>query len=158
VTALKLIVPLALASAVAHPLGSSRQLWATIDICGPASKPNTLGIRGSMPSDGRVKDVMYMRFRVQYLNPTTKAWVNVARGGDSGAIKVGLADTARQGGYSFQFAPTSKSSFTLRGLVTFQWRRGRKVVASASRTTGAGHHNAFGADPPRYSAATCKLS
>jgi hypothetical protein len=157
-TPLKLLAPFVLAAAVAHPLTGSRQLWATIDLCGTAKKPSTLGIRGSMPSDGHPKDVMYMRFRVQYLDPATKAWANVSRGGDSGAIRIGRADAARQGGYSFQLAATGKSSFTLRGLVRFQWRRGATVVASASRTTSAGHRNAFGAEPRGYSAAVCTLS
>jgi hypothetical protein len=137
-------------------LARSRQLWATVDVCGPANKQSTIGIRGSMPSDGHPKDTMYMRFRVQYLDPATRAWANVTHGGDSGPVKVGRADAVRQAGVSFQFA--SRSAFMLRGLVMFQWRRGRTVVATQSRTTSAGHHSLLGADPAGYSAATCRLS
>lgn len=142
-----------------HTLTTSRQLWATIDVCNPADKPQTIGIRGSMPGDGHAKDVMYMRFRVQYLDTQTKAWTFVTHGADSGLLKVGPADAVTQAGRSFQFAPTKTSpAFTLRGVVTFEWKRHAKTVVTAQRTTSAGHRSLAGADPAGFSAATCKLS
>jgi hypothetical protein len=155
------IAPLLLATAFApasmHALERSRALWATVDVCNPKDQPNTIGIRGSMPGDRRHADTLYMRFRVQYQDPSSHRWVNVARGGDSGFLKVGSAAVARQDGQSFRFA-AGGTAFTLRGYVTFQWRRGRSVLGTIGKPTGAGHHSLAGADPKNYSAAVCRLS
>jgi hypothetical protein len=149
----------AFAPASAHSLLHSRELWATVDVCSPKDQPNTIGVRGSMPGDGHSKDVMYMRFRVQYLDATTKKWLNLTQGADSGFTRVGSAQLARQAGRSFQFAPASgKSAFTLRGSVTFQWRRGTTVLQTATAPTTAGHRSLAGADPRGFSAATCALT
>jgi hypothetical protein len=160
---LKLIAPIALAAAVApvaaHPLSHSRELWATVDVCSPKDQPDTIGIRGSMPGNGHRADAMYMRFRVQYLDTATNSWVDLSQGGDSGFLKVGSAGVTRQSGRSFQFAPNSgKSAFTLRGYVTFQWRKGSAVLETATQPTAAGHTSLAGADPRGFSAATCKLT
>jgi hypothetical protein len=141
-----------------HALERSRALWATVDVCNPKDQPNTIGVRGSMPGDGRPQDAMYMRFRVQYRDPTSGRWLFVARGADSGLLKVGLANVARQAGRSFQFAATGRQSFALRGYVTFQWRRGANALGTVSRVTASGHTSIVGADPKNYSAATCRLS
>jgi hypothetical protein len=45
----------------------------------------------------------------------------------------------------------------LRGVVSFQWRRGTRVVESVTRPTTAGHRSLAGADPPNFSAATCSI-
>jgi hypothetical protein len=159
--ALKLIAPLLAAATVAHghALFQSRQLWATVDLCNAPDKPNTFGIRGSMPGDGRPKDMMFMRFRVQYLDAGAKKWVDLSQGGDSGFLSLGSASEARQAGRDFQFVSTpGKPAFTLRGVVSFQWRRGIHVVHSVSRVTTAGHHSLAGADPPKFSAAVCPIS
>jgi hypothetical protein len=160
---LKMIASLALTAAVAptaaHPLEHSRELWATVDVCSPKSQPDTIGIRGSMPGDGHATDVMYMRFRVQYLDAATGKWLDLTQGADSGFLKVGSGALTRQAGRSFQFAPTSaKSAFTLRGYVIFQWRKGATVLETATRPTSAGHTSLAGADPRGFSAATCVLS
>lgn len=140
-----------------HALERSRSLWATVDVCSPKDQPHTIGIRGSMPGDGHRRDTLYMRFRVQYQEPSRGKWAFVARGADSGFLKVGSGQTARQAGRSFQFAAAGQA-FTLRGYVTFQWRHGTAVLGSTSRPTAAGHTSLAGADPKGYSAATCKLS
>ena len=46
----------------------SRELWATIDVCNSPKQPNTVGIRGSMPGDGKPSDKLYMRFGLEYLD------------------------------------------------------------------------------------------
>jgi hypothetical protein len=46
---------------------------------------------------------------------------------------------------------------TLRGVVTFQWRRHGRVLYSTYRVTTADHISAAGADPSGYSAATCAM-
>jgi hypothetical protein len=156
------IAPLLLAAAFtpapAHALLHSRELWATVDVCNPKDQASTIGIRGSMPGDGRATDVMYMRFHVQYLDTTTNEWLNLTQGADSGFIKVGSARFARQAGRSFQFAPTAgKPAFTLRGEVNFEWRKGATVLETTTVPTSAGHTSLAGADPKGFSAATCKL-
>ncbi len=137
---------------------SSKDLWATIDVCDASDQPNTLGIRGSMPGDGRARDKMYMSFRLQYLDKTTNKWIDLEAGAAPAYVGVGGGESARQGGRSFQLEPVAgKPAFTLRGVVDFQWRRGRSVVASASRPTTASHQSLAGADPAGYSAASCLI-
>jgi len=147
------------ASSPAQRLLQSHELWATVDVCGPKDQPNTIGIRGSMPGDGNAKDLMYMRLRVQYLDPTKKEWVDLSKG-DSGLKRLGSGALSRQGGLSIGIAPVvGQPAFTLRGSVSFQWRRGATVLQSATRLTTAGHTTSLaGADPRGYSAATCKLA
>jgi hypothetical protein len=145
-------------TATRHSLLHSRELWATIDVCNPADQANTIGIRGSMPGDGVAHDKLYMRFRLQYQEATGKRWVDLAHGADSGFVFVGAASSARQAGRSFQLVPVpGKPAFTLRGVVSFQWRHGEHVVEQVSRPTGAGHQSLAGADPANYSAATCLM-
>jgi hypothetical protein len=156
---LKLVVALLAAGATApgHSLYQSRQLWATVDICNPSDQPNYVGIRGSMPSDGHPHDTMFMRFRVQYLDNTTKKWADLTQGADSGFLAVG-SGAPRQAGRSFQFVPTPDTpQFTLRGVVSFQWRRGARVVHAVSRVTTTGHKSLAGADPAGFSAASCAI-
>ncbi|MGD0454715.1 MAG: hypothetical protein ABSB69_14065 [Solirubrobacteraceae bacterium] len=143
-------------SASERALLHSHELWATIDVCGPADQPNTVGIRGSMPGDGKAHDKMYMSFRLQYLS-AAKQWVNLASGASSGFVAVGSGASARQGGTSFELMKPAagKAAVTLRGVVDFEWRRGRTVTVSAVEPTAAGHKSLAGADPANYSAATC---
>jgi len=141
-----------------HSLLQSRELWATVDVCDPADQPNTVGVRGSMPGDGHSKDAMHMRFQLQYLEAKSSTWIDLMHGGDSGFIAVGTAKTARQGGTSFQLMPvTGKPAFTIRGLVTFQWRHGARVLHEVTRTTSAAHKGVADADPAGYSAAQCAI-
>lgn len=158
---LKAIVGIVLAGALAHAHGhsllSSRELWATIDVCNSAKEPDTVGIRGAMPGDGHARDAMFMRMQLQYREADGGVWSDL-HSGDSGYIGIGDSKIARQGGWSVQLTPSkSRPAYTMRGVVTFQWRRGSRVVHQATRTTSAGHTNVVRADPPGYSAATCTL-
>src|ERR1700712_5427091 len=83
-----------------HALLSSRLLWATIDVCNPDDQPDTIGIRGSMPGDAQAHDTMYMRFRLQYMNPKSKVWTDLAKGAASPYASVGTGASARQAGRS----------------------------------------------------------
>jgi hypothetical protein len=146
-----------------HPVNTaallrSRLLWATIDVCNAPDQPDTLGVRGSMPGLHEPHDTMYMRFRLQYLNATTKAWTDLAHGVSPAWANVGNGATARQGGRSFQLSPVAgQPAVTLRGVVSFEWRRGSTVLAQASRPTSAGRQSLAGADPAGFSAATCVI-
>lgn len=141
----------------AHALLSSRELWATIDVCSPTDQPNTVGIRGSMPGDGQSHDKMYMSFRLQYLDATGH-WVDLASGSTPSYVNVGGATAPREGGRSFQLVPLAgKPAAKLRGVVDFQWRRNKKVLLTAVRATVAEHASVAGADPAGFSAATCLI-
>jgi hypothetical protein len=141
-----------------HSLETSRQLWATIDVCNAKDQPDTVGIRGSMPGDGQPHETMYMSFRLQYLDNATKAWVDLANGAAPTFVAVGPAKAARQAGRSFQLVPVAgKPAVELRGVVDFQWRRGSTVVHAISRPSTAGHESLAGADPAGFSAATCPI-
>ena len=103
----------------AHALLSSRELWATIDVCSPPNQLNTIGIRGSMPGNRVAGDKMYMSFRLQYLNSSTKGWADLVSGATPRFVAVGAGTSARQGGRSFQLMPASgNSAVTLRGSWT----------------------------------------
>jgi hypothetical protein len=133
----------------------SRELWATVDICNPADQPYTVGIRASMPGDGRSRDRLYMEFRLQYLSSDRKSWHDLAKS-RSGFVGVGSGAFGRESGTSVEFVAGQAAS-TMRGVVEFQWRRGKSVLLSVQRPTSAPHHSGSGADPAGFSAATCLL-
>jgi hypothetical protein len=140
-----------------HALLSSRELWATIDVCSPMDQPNTVGIRGSMPGDNLAHDRMYMSFRLQYLTATGQ-WLDLVSGATPVFAPVGAGATPRQSGRSFQLVPVpGKPSATLRGVVDFQWRRGSTIIAATERPTTVGHVSLAGADPATFSAASCVI-
>ena len=151
------------ARAASHPAKThsplaSRNLWATIDICSSTRHLDTVGIRGSMPGTGRTGEVMFMRFRVQFLSSTDHLWRYVPTRADSGYQAVGFARfVARQSGWSFTFHPPSHGRYTMRGVVGFEWLRKTSVVLHTRLTTNAGHTDAVGARPAGFSAATCSL-
>jgi hypothetical protein len=141
--------------ALERTLLHSHELWATIDVCDPADQPSTVGIRGSMPGDGRAHDSMYMSFRLQYMSASGR-WVNLSSGASSGFVAVGTGASARQGGTSFELQPVAgEPAATLRGVVDFQWRRGKTVIVAGAEPTTAAHRSLAGADPEGYSAASC---
>jgi hypothetical protein len=140
-------------------LHASRDLWATINICDTAVHPNAIGVRGSMPGTGQPGD-MYMRFRVQYYTAADKTWHFIDQGGDSGWVKVGSAKyRTRQSGYTFTFQPPAGGGFwTMRGVVSYQWRSGSKVLFQARKNTVHGHKDAVGGDPAGTSLGLCTIS
>jgi hypothetical protein len=149
--------------AATSPAGAAQKppkdLWATVNICDTAAHPDRMGVRASMPGDG-ARTTMYMRFAAQYYERSKQAWLDVkGAGGLSKWIKVGSGRFARrQAGYTFGFEPTKGKKFTLRGVVLFEWRRGKTVVRSARVNTKGGHPNTTTADPQSYSASLCDIS
>jgi hypothetical protein len=135
----------------------SRHLWATIDACSPPDKPHMVGIRGSMPGTGLKDEAMYMRFRMQYESDGT--WHYIGSSADTGFRLVGAATfKARQSGFYFSIPPVTGTTYVLRGVVNFEWRKATKVELRAQEDTTAGHISVAGADPKGYSAAACKLA
>jgi hypothetical protein len=142
-------------------------LWATVNFCDPPEPPeriapNTIGIRASMPGSRDGREIMYMRFRLQYFKDADQMWHNVTSGlSDSGWTAVGRARyKARQGGrYFFSvMPPAGKTSVLLRGKVNFEWRLRGEVTRRASKITTKGHKSSAGAFPEGYSEATCTVT
>jgi hypothetical protein len=146
--------------------GKADRLWATVNICDTLRYPNQMGVRASMPGDG-TRERMYMRFRAQFFNATKNKWFNVKGNGDSGWVLAGSARyVSREAGWTFSInPPAAGASYTLRGLVNFQWRlhkrvhrKVRNVVVRRHREiTQGGNKSPLGADPPGYSSGTCEI-
>jgi len=157
---LRRMVLCALAVLAALPAGAlaARAPWATMNICDTAANPDTAGVRGSMP--GLAGAQLFMRFQLQ-LQRNDGGW-RALGAADSGFIALGRARarTTRQAGHSFVLSPPPAGQvYTVRGLVTFEWRaKNGTVLRSARRTTSGGHRSAAGADPAGFSAAECAIS
>jgi hypothetical protein len=141
-----------------HALLSSRELWATIDVCSPTDQPNTVGIRGSMPGDGDRTQRMFMRLQVQFQGPKGAWRFFAGTVGDSGFLAMGPAKQRKhEGGQTFQVLPAGQTA-TLRGVVTYEWRAAdATIVRHVRRITTAGHISSAGSDPAGFSAATCTI-
>jgi hypothetical protein len=157
-----IIVALAAVLVLPAEAGAKRvpDVWATVNACDTKLSPNQIGIRGGMAGLAR-RSRMHMRFRVQFQNSegewrtvkssplTDSAWVRVATG------KGGEHDA----GWSFEFKPpASGGAHVLRGLVSFEWRKGGRVLARSRAVTQPGHPGTLGAEPADYSAATCEIA
>lgn len=153
-------------TAAASPTAETRSiyrsslLWATVNVCDTDGHPNTVGVRASMPGSGFSKERMFVRFQVQYLSAVDDKWHNLGADGDSGWVALGSGRyRARQAGRDFELQqPEAGQTFRVRGAVTFEWRRGTRVVRRARKRTEAGHPGTRGADPARFSAATCVIA
>jgi hypothetical protein len=163
-----LVAILATAAAVS-PAGAApapKDLWATVNICDTVGHPNQMGVRASMPGDGK-RHRMWMRFHAQFYKAKTRQWFDVKGNGVSPWQYVGRSRVkSQQAGYTFSFAaPTAGNAFVLRGVVDFQWRakrrtksgRVRTVVVRTLHANTKGEHPSDGADPPGYSSGTCEI-
>jgi hypothetical protein len=156
----------ALAAVAALPAGAAKipavdttRLWATVNVCDTPKSPNKIGIRAAMPGSGVAKERMFLRLRVQFYKPSTKRWVFIGAGGDSGFQELGRSTRNREAGLTFGVSsPAAGQSYRVRGLVSYEWRRGTRVVRRATRATRAGHPNTIDADPADYSAAECTIT
>jgi len=143
----------------------SRHLWSTVNLCDPAEPPagigpDTIGIRASMPGSRDGREIMFMRFRVQFLSDVDQQWHNVTQGGDSGWMKVGRARyKARQSGRNFRLTPpANRATIMLRGKVSYEWRLRGEVVRKAATKTSKGHKSSAGAFPAGFSEETCTIT
>ncbi|MBA3748157.1 MAG: hypothetical protein H0W96_11805 [Solirubrobacterales bacterium] len=161
------VLPIATAGAQRSGVETSRHLWATVNYCDPevpadGIAPNTIGIRASMPGSRDGREIMYMRFRLQFLKDSDMKWHNLSSSlSDSGWTRVGFARyKARQSGrYFFSIAlPSGKSTVLLRGKVNFEWRLRGEVVRRAVKITSKGHKSSAGSFPEGYSEATCQIT
>jgi opacity protein-like surface antigen len=146
-------------AADAPTVDKSPLLWATINICDTAKHPDTIGIRASMPGSGKRRERMYMRFQVQYFRESVQKRAPTDATVDSGFKSVGAATfRRRESGWNFSLTPPPEGqTYRLRGVVSFEWRVGKKVVRKAQKRTRAGHEGTYGADPKGFSAAECTV-
>ncbi len=109
--------------AVASASAATSEPWATVNICDTEKTPNGLGVRASMPGNGR-DQLMFMRFIAQYWSPSRSAWISVPGGGTSRWVYAGSARfAARQTGWTFFFdQPPAGTTFVMRAVVEQQWR------------------------------------
>jgi hypothetical protein len=151
---------LAVAPATADAYRRTPAVWATVNVCDTLTRPNQMGIRGSMAGLAR-KSRMYMRFRVQFQN-SEGVWKTLKSSqlSDSGWRRVAAGRRGEyDSGWSFEFKPpVSGGAHVLRGLVLFEWRRAHRVVRRSRATTEAGHPGTAGAEPPEFSAETCEIA
>ena len=129
-----------------------------MNVCDTALRPDEMGIRGGMSGIAR-STRMFMRFRVQYRDAKGR-WRLVKTGADSQWQRVA---TGRRGsydaGWTFRFKPPAAGgAHVLRGVVTFQWRRGTRVVQRDKRFTESGHPGTAGAEPADFSADSCEIA
>jgi hypothetical protein len=131
--------------------------WATVNVCDTAGNPDTVGIRGSMPAVTSRASELFMRFQLQYQRDDG-SWRLLSAGGvDAGRAR---GRGSRQAGHSFTVSPPPAGNvYTLRGLVTFEWRaKDGIVVRRARKRTTAAHRSTAGADPAGFSAAECTIT
>jgi len=141
----------------AQALLRSRELWATIDVCNSPKQPNTVGVRGSMPGDGRPADKLFMNFTLEYLDAVNQ-WAALPSS-SSGWVLVGAgSSSSRQSGWSFTLKPPhSRGRFVLRGMVGFRWMHAGHQFAHTTLPTTGGRNALVGSEPEGFSAARCAL-
>jgi hypothetical protein len=147
---------------------AASRLWATVNICDTFDSPDAMGIRASMPGNGR-RQRMYMRFSVQWWSGLQQQWLDVPNG-TSPWIRAGSARYAsRQTGWTFDFAtPPVGRAYVLRGMVELHWRalhkagRARrsswKLARRTSLLTRSNVPGVHGGDPPGTSKAMCMVA
>ena len=156
----RIIVPVALCAALALAVvghaaaGEERltQVWATVNICDPAS--NQVGTRVSVSGDGG-DETVYARFTLQWYSEEQGVWLTVEGAPSSPWLETGSArQTAQQAGYTFKLdQPADGRTKQLRGFAEVQWRDGANVTRSSSAVTQAGLATDIGG-----SQASCALS
>jgi hypothetical protein len=131
----------------------SPALWATVNACNTKRQPQTIGVRAQMPALGFAAR-MRLTVAVQYFGASGR-WQFVTGPNATYTANLGVvSDGLEQAGSGFTFR---NYAGTLRGVVTYTWRRAGRLLLRVTRVTSAGHHDADGADPARYSAADCIL-
>jgi hypothetical protein len=125
----------------------SRQLWATVNIC----RTPRFGVRGQMPGLGFASDLS-MKIQVDYWSFAKKRFVPLR--GVSNVVSLGTAaQDLHQAGSVWRFKPPA----ILSGTITFQWRRGNRLIGETTRLTAHGVKGVDDADPKGNSTATCRM-
>ncbi|HTU94587.1 MAG TPA: hypothetical protein VMF14_02035 [Solirubrobacteraceae bacterium] len=147
------IGPARIARAV-HTAEKSRSLWATVNICDTAKFRNDLGVRGQMPSLG-FSASLSMIVQVNYWSTGEHRFLPIQSNLATSRLSLGRnANGLQQDGAVFPF---SAHTGLLNATITFIWKRGGKIIGQTVRRTTAGHTDAAHANPPRFSAAQCRI-
>lgn len=103
---------------------------------------------------------MWMRFYASYFDRPAERWRRVGGSSVSPWIKVGNARyRSRHAGRKFMIEPPAPTtSYVVRGIVKFQWRRKRKVVRRRKQKTLSGHPTRRHGDPYGYSNGICEIT
>jgi len=132
---------------------SSKTLWATVNVCNSKRYPDTLGVRGQMPSLG-FASWLSLYIQVNYFSKATQRFEPSPHA--TKLIRLGrTAAGLEQGGYTFSFQPKDGGLFNAK--IDFIWRRSGKLLGQTMRRTTAGHPAADFGSPPRYSAKQCTI-
>jgi hypothetical protein len=149
---------LALPPAAGAQKARTKQLWATVNVCDTRKHPDTIGLRASMPGLAK-RSNMLMRFRIQYFSADEERWRRIPDADSRWSRVARQKGGTAESGWRVPLTPVQEGgSWRLRGVVHFRWKRNGKVVRSARRITEGGHRSTTGADPRRYSSATCVIS
>jgi hypothetical protein len=128
----------------------SPDLWATVNVCNTKKHPNTIGIRGQLPTLG-FSAQLRMRFGVEYW--TGRAFTPL-RGLEKSVALGAPATGLKQDGWMFPFRPHAGR---LRGSVIFEWRLHRRLIGHAKRLTRSHHRSADYGDPRGFSSTQCVI-
>jgi hypothetical protein len=131
----------------------SKSLWATVNICNSARYPDTIGVRGQMPSLG-FPAWLSMKIQLDYYSTASRQFVPLPGGGGTHTTRLGRSSSKlQQGGATWIF----NMPVLLNATITFVWKREGKLLGETSQTTVAGHPNAQFGSPQHYSAKQCRL-
>lgn len=129
----------------------SKGLWATINICNTRKHRDTVGIRGQIPALG-FPTTLSLVIGLDYYVPQSGSFKAIPK--VKMTIPLGTATNGYlQGGATFKFKPPE----ILSGTVEFEWHSGKRLIGSVAEKTTGGHKGVDQADPPKYSAATCRI-
>jgi hypothetical protein len=145
--------PRRIAAAVAKAERSS-SLWATVNICSSRKDPDSIGIRGQMPTLG-FQASLSMVIQVDYWSTGAKRFVPIQSSTATTTLALGRQSTGlQQDGAIFPF---KAHTGLLNATVTFTWRRAGKVLGQTTRRTTSGHPDADYGSPPHFTAAQCTI-
>jgi hypothetical protein len=131
----------------------SKSLWATVNICNGPSFPDTVGIRGQMPSLG-FPARLSMDIQLNYFSTTEQRFLPLPVGGQR-LLQLGRSSNRlQQGGALFSFNPHAG---LFDATVKFIWRRSGKLLGETMHPTTAEHPNAKYGSPAHYSANQCQI-
>jgi hypothetical protein len=137
-----------------HSAERSRSLWATVNICDTRKYRNDLGVRGQMPTLGFASS-LYMVVQVNFWSKTEHRFLPIQSKLATTRLSLGSnANGLQQDGAVFPF---TAHTGLLNATFTFIWTRGGKVIGQTVRRTTAGHADADHGNPPRFSAAQCRI-
>ncbi len=130
----------------------SDSLWATVNICNSKRYPDTIGIRGQMPSLGFAA-WLSMKIQLNYYSVNDKRFVPLPTGGSHTTRLGRSAVKLQQGGATWTF----NKPVLLNASVEFVYRRAGKLLGETTQTTTAGHPSAQFASPAHLSVKQCQI-